>query len=494
MSIGPIGSSEPLGSPASSSSSAVPFEPYQSAAFQPMRTRMQSLSTASRHASATAFDARLTLSAAERFRRQGSTTPSPPISESSSRVYTSSRPETPLSQASDSSAGSCADVDHPSTRYATVSPTFSHLATPMRPSLASKRLLSDGDVIPPRPIKKSRLAARRRSLHTPSSALSGSIVTSWRSAREQSRRRQMVQRDAKRQTAAASTGNGSLSSTSASTQPLRTQFELLPELRLLSATRTAPIAWSPLADSTAFEPHMVESHDELAGERAPERLRFWPIVDRQLDHTSARMLSLSNPEMDAHQPMAPMLQAIFEAHHPVSPKSSLPLPRCDMLVFPAYTQPIGSSDEDLSPATPDAPIQRGTCPSPRCVSRWARHVVATESQRQASIALTPSATLSAVVDFTRGQAGDRKHGRQAFETTRSPPRNAHGQLIYSPPSPHRDAAHCARPDLAAHAPLRIAPRRHAGAAAAASVVDHRSKDYFGRWETYVCNYGKESTF
>uniref|UniRef100_V5EVH0 Uncharacterized protein n=2 Tax=Kalmanozyma brasiliensis (strain GHG001) TaxID=1365824 RepID=V5EVH0_KALBG len=271
-------------------------------------------------------------------------------------------------------------------------------------------------------------------------------------ARKQHRERQLARRNKDKAAKAKS----------AATPPSQTKQDVLPELRLLSATRTAPIGWSQFSGAAAFAPHMVEVYDERDAKCAPERQRFWPIIDHQLDYTGARMLSLSNGTFHLSEPCAkPLLD------EPISPKSGLPLRQ---LAMPAYTQPIGSSDEDRSPVTPDAPTHRAAR-SPTRPSRQARKAVAKESQRKARIPLSPSATLSAVIDFTRAQASAKQHPE--------PARNAYGQLIHSPPSPPVKPQH----SLAPHAPLRIAPR---------SVP--RSRDYFGHWETYLCHFGKESTF
>ncbi|KAN0060830.1 hypothetical protein ACQY0O_007489 [Thecaphora frezii] len=57
----------------------------------------------------------------------------------------------------------------------------------------------------------------------------------------------------------------------------------LPQLSLLSATQTAPVGWQ--RPTATFVPAASVSALQ------PEQQRFWPLVDRQLDWTAARMLS-----------------------------------------------------------------------------------------------------------------------------------------------------------------------------------------------------------
>lgn len=468
----PSGSSSPL---------ATQFEPYQSASFQQMRSRLHSLSSSTPHlANTTGKDlakAAVSLapstdvSAGLPSQRDVSMTPSPPVSEGSSRGLVSPGSQTPLSHASDSSASSFTDVD-PFERHTTASPIFaSRKLTPsvrIRPTLASKRVLSEGDIVPPRQNKRVRVAndalTRKRLAGTLSHSHAAvrsspipaeSSVAAWRMARKQQRERQLARRNKARVA----------ETKSAATPPSQARQDVLPELRLLSATRTAPIGWSQFSGAAAFAPHMVEMYDERDAKRAPERQRFWPIIDHQLDYTGARMLSLSSASYGPLHLSEPCGKPLFD--EPVSPKSGLPLHRFAM---PAYTQPIGSSDEDCSPFSPDAPSHRAPRPAIRRPSRQALEAVAKESQRKATIPLSPSATLSAVIDFTRAQASA-KHPE--------PARNAYGQPIHSPPSPPVKCEHVRAP----HAPLRIAP-----------CTAPRSRDYFGHWETYLCHFGKESTF
>lgn len=344
---------------------------------------------------------------------------------------------------------------------------------------------------------------RKRSCETlpsPSSFVpSVPAITSWRMACEQRRERQLAKSKSKRQAAnlkraaASALSKASRSADTTDAEPAQaqrssnTKSDPLPELRLLSATRTAPIGWSRFAGAKAFESRMVEVYDERTAKRAPERQRFWPIIDHQLDYTGARMLSLSN-SLHSSLPFAnacthPGAKSLFDP--PVSPKSGLPM----------YTQPMGSSDEDRLPLTPDVPARCAIPSSPRRpASQYARDAVQNESHRKAKYPLSPAATLSAVIDFTRAQASQKE---QQQREAAQPACNAYGQLVYSPPSPPVVAATVtakdAKPDLAAHAPLRIAPRRSTAATGASSDF-HRSRDYFGHWETYLCNFGKESTF
>ncbi len=252
---------------------------------------------------------------------------------------------------------------------------------------------------------------------------------------------------------------------------------MLPELRLLSATRTAPIGWTRMASISNPLAHGLEMYDERNAKQAPERQRFWPIVDHQLDYTGARMLSLSSArngplQLGTHftKPAIPL-----PIDEPVSPKSSVaPL-------MPSHTLPMqpgmASSDEDHSPLTPAACVE-----PPRAsttVSRYALDAVRNEPDRKPSIQLAPPATLAAMIDFTRAQH-DRRQRQSAAHVGAvvEPERNAYGQLFRSPFSPPTACA------LAPHAPLRIAPR----------AAPTKDRDYFGHWESYLCGYGKESTF
>ncbi len=252
---------------------------------------------------------------------------------------------------------------------------------------------------------------------------------------------------------------------------------MLPELRLLSATRTAPIGWTRMASISNPLAHTLEMYDERNAKRAPERQRFWPIVDHQLDYTGARMLSLSSAsngrlQLGTHFTKAAISLPIDE---PVSPKSGVaPL-------MPSHTLPMqpgmASSDEDRSPLTPGACVE-----PPRAsttVSRYARDAVRNEPDRKPSVQLSPSATLAAMIDFTRAQH-DRRQRQSAAHVGAvvEPERNAYGQPLRSPFSP---PVACA---LAPHAPPRIAPR----------AAPTKDRDYFGHWESYLCGYSKESTF
>ena len=84
-----------------------------------------------------------------------------------------------------------------------------------------------------------------------------------------------------------------------------------------------------------------------------------------------------------------------------------------------------------------------------------------------------------MIDFTRAQhdARERKSAAQV-KAVAEPERNAYGQLLRSPCTPPVAST------LAPHAPPRIAPR----------TASTKGRDYFGHWESYLCGYGKESTF
>ncbi|CBQ73857.1 conserved hypothetical protein [Sporisorium reilianum SRZ2] len=411
-------------------------------------------------------------------RSQSSCSPSPPPTESGSYAEPASASNTPLTLASDSSASSTDSVNpartHAFRRQATACPSFSlqtHPPARTRPSLASKRVLSEGEVILPRPAKRCRMPCnptlRKQqacdALPSPSSFVpSVPAITSWRMACEQRRQRHLAKSKSKLQSASLKRATASARTRTPHAQPnSSTKSDVLPELRLLSATRTAPIGWSRFVPATPLVPHMVEVYDERAAKRAPERQRFWPIIDHQLDYTGARMLSLSNAS-DPNACTHPGAKSLFDP--PVSPTSRLPV----------YTQPLGSLHEDRSPLTPDASPHFVTRSPPRHASQYARDAVDNESRRRPKIVLSPSATLSAVIDFTHAQASQKQ--------TQSPQGAAAAAALKS-----------SKPDLAAHAPVRIAPRRSMAAAAASSDF-HRSRDYFGHWETYLCNFGKESTF
>ncbi|CDS01252.1 hypothetical protein [Sporisorium scitamineum] len=457
-----------IGSPEASPSRAFRLEPYQSAAFQQIRSRMQALSTPPDLAPSPA-NKQLALSAAAasypQSRRQSTCSPSPPATESGNYADQPSASNTPLTLATDSSASSSSTSIRTDAfrRQATACSTFALHAHPparTRPGLANKRVLSEGQVILPRPAKRSRMPSsptlRKQScdaLHSASSFLpSVTAITSWRMACEQRRQRHLAKSKSrlhaaslKRAAAASTLRKPSRSAATTDAEPTLIKSDPLPELRLLSATRTAPIGWSHFAGANkAFVPHMVEVYDERAAKRAPERQRFWPIIDHQLDYTGARMLLLSNSSYRSLAPSHPAThsgaKSLFDP--PVSPKSGLPV----------YSQPMGSSDEDSLPLTPDAPIQSRSLP--RRASQYARDAVANESRRKSTISLSPAATLPP----------------QVTATVKS-----------------------SKPDLAAHAPLRIAPRRSV-AATGPSSDSRRTKDYFGHWETYLCNFGKESTF
>ncbi|PWY98223.1 hypothetical protein BCV70DRAFT_35734 [Testicularia cyperi] len=72
----------------------------------------------------------------------------------------------------------------------------------------------------------------------------------------------------------------------------RVEVEALPELRLLSATQTAPIGWSQACAAKPWD-DPIECYDENGAALAPESQRFWPIRNHQLDYTAARMLKLA---------------------------------------------------------------------------------------------------------------------------------------------------------------------------------------------------------
>lgn len=426
--------------------------------------------------------------------RDESLTPSPPASESScpDADAGASGSQTPSTEASESSADSSSYLRRSRGSEAAAALKKS-LGRPrhdrIRPSLASKRVLSEGDVILPRASKRCRVAVdvSPRGSSFPLSSNADAIaaafssasavatsnrvpsITSWRLARNQKRDRQRAKRGKKqaaRADADAVSPSTATPSSSASIEALpaqagATKTDVLPELRLLSATRTAPIGWSRFAGASSFVPHRVEVYDERDAKLAPERQRFWPIIDHQLDYTGARMLSLSNPSYSLQK-----THGTLALDAPVSPKSGLLSIQPPVVV---ESLSMGSSDEEHSPLTPGAPPRH----SAARVSRHARDAVRNEAHRKPTIPLSPAATLAAVIDFTRAQAASQ------------PARNAYGQLVYSPPSP---PAVKPQHDLAAHAPLRIAPRRQQDGSAS------KGRDYFGHWETYLCNFGKESTF
>lgn len=491
------------------------FEPYQSATFQQMRARMQSLSTPPALSPSTTSNKELCLpspaassSQLPLAQRHESVTPSPPASQSSYHVSAPLASQTPLTEASDSSPDSYTDT-HSFMRHSRASArnvsrktsNLGHHNHRVRPILASKRVLSEGDVIHPRPTKRSRIAfnmALRKptlGLLSTCSHLNSSPVyalemgtqlpsfASWRMARKHQRDRKLAkQRSKARSAAATSTQSKGRPHSSPLTrarpsQTSATKLDFLPELRLLSATRTAPIGWSHFAGASAFVPNMVEVYDERHAEQAPERQRFWPIIDQQLDYTGARMLSLSQSGSSPR----PQVKLTPSFDGPVSPKSDLPpYPNSSGILaiqhppMQAYPQTMASSDEDHSPLTPGAPPSTPNPSSSLQVSQQARKAVRDEPFRKASIPLSPSATLAAVIDFTRAQAASKIHLSHQQ-------RNAFGQLVHSPPSPKGKIA------LEAHAPLRIAPRPQ-------GVASNKGRDYFGHWEKYLCNYGKESTF
>nr|CDI54227.1 putative protein [Melanopsichium pennsylvanicum 4] len=454
-----------------------------------MRARMQSLSTPSAASSLavttgfswpiehdTSNDSRSSLL----VEREECLSPSPPASESS---FAAPASQTPTTEASDSSAGS---YTHDASRK---SYTFENRFDQVRPSLTFKRVLSEGDIMLPQPSKKSRLAqntvSRKRSIGLPSLANSafGSTrlshldvrapsVASWRMARNQQRDRQLAKsyqaqvsssptfassrsrRKGPRSTSSRATTHAPLTQVSAG------KTDVLPELRLLSATRTAPIGWSRFAGASSFAP--VELYDEREAKRAPDHQRFWPIVDHQLDYTGARMLFLSNVDRK------PKPQLVCDDS--LSPRSGLP-PHPDQSRLLSFSHPparaassqgLGSSDEEHSPLTPGAPSRTAArTPSRREVSRHARDAVDNESHRKASIFLPPSATLACVIDFTRAQAA-----RKTVEAQRPSPKIKAEQPF---------------------APLRIAPKKQNG-------NGDKRRDYFDHWEAYLCNFGKETTF
>ncbi|SPO32560.1 uncharacterized protein UTRI_04304 [Ustilago trichophora] len=506
----------PILSRSESPTMANQFEPYQSAAFQQMRARIQSLSTPPALSPSATPNQELSLPSPAASscqlplaQRDESATPSPPVSESSCHVSAPLASQTPLTEASDSSADSYTDR-HSFVRHSRASArnvlrktsNLGHHNHRFRPILASQRLLSEGDVIHPRLTKKSRIAInmalRKRSLgllSTCSDLTSSQVhavemgtqlpsLASWRMARKQQRDRKLVKQRSKARSAAATSAQSKCQPRSTPaihacpSQASATSSDVLPELRLLSATRTAPIGWSHFTGAFAFAPNMVEVYDERDAKQAPERHRFWPIIDQQLDYTGARMLSLSQIGSSPR----PQVQLTPSFDGPVSPKSDLPsYPNSSGMLaiqhppMQACSQIMTSSDEDHSPLTPGAPPLTANPSSSLQVSQRARKAVRDEHLRKASIPLSPSATLAAVIDFTRAQAASK------IPHLSHQQRNAYGQLVHSPPSPKGKVA------LEAHAPLRIAPRPQGAAS-------NKGRDYFGHWETYLCNYGKESTF
>lgn len=466
------------------------LEPYPSSVHHPIHTTMQTLAHLSPSASSSATLTQLPVSLSAGQRRRSSTLPLPPTSESS---CPRSACVGPARQASASSTSFwCNDVDR-FERQTTSSPTLAaRVGCMVRPNLACKRRLSEADMILARCRKKSvRMAVaharRKRRWGLPSSlstrrssiASNASLVAPWRAARQHQRRQRQLTPDSSIHANEDASGCARTPALITAEHNNSTRTEVLPELRLLSATRTAPIGWSHFSGAAAFKPHMVETYDELHAKRTPEQQRFWPIIDHQLDHTGARMLSLCNPS-----PYALAGKSAQDEEQRTLPKAAAPLSRCSMHAFATDSQAMAFSDEDHSPLTPEAPLERSQRSSTCRVSRWARNVVNTQVQRHTH--LSPSATLSAVIDFTRAQASHKHELQHAVDTPpQSPARNAYGQLIHSPPSPHSD--YVCKPQLAPHAPLRIAPRQPASSAS-------QSNDYFGHWEFYLCRFGKESTF
>lgn len=142
--------------------------------------------------------------------------------------------------------------------------------------------------------------------------------------------------------------------TKASPMPVKEEAKVLPELRLLSATRTAPIGWT----SGTLMKHNTLQERNIA-KPDPESQRFWPIINNgELDFTGARMLSLHNPVYCVPPPQAVSLLS-------------------KVTVLPASS---GSSvDDDVSPRTPSA--------SPKALRTT----------------LSPKTTLGVMIDFTRAQ-------------------------------------------------------------------------------------------
>ncbi|KAI3485925.1 hypothetical protein L1887_50579 [Cichorium endivia] len=372
-----------------------PLEPYQSDAFREMRKRVHSLSTPptaspprthkqpSLPPSGTTSSVFVPDSAQIQSLKSPSPSPSPPLSEASPRSCPPSSSQTPLTQASDSSASSFDDIHmhqhRRSSRRATHkahawSGTHRRLTGP-RSNLAQKRVYSEDDISSHRLAKWNRsqvspVHSKRRLSTGPSTSASlpltspsslPSVALSWRRALKRQRKRHSDTAQAVRKARASSRtqtpGPNTQDRASAAAESVP-RLDVLPELRLLSATRTAPIGWTRMASISNPLAHTLEMYDESNAKRAPERQRFWPIVDHQLDYTGARMLSLSSAsngrlQLGNHFTKAAISLPIDE---PVSPKSgvapaSCPLTRC--LCSPG----IASSDEDRSPLTPGACVK-----------------------------------------------------------------------------------------------------------------------------------------
>lgn len=393
-----------------------------------------------------------------RMVRDVSTTPSPPSSESyspsSSTSFNNDKQSgnTFVTEASDSSAGSSSES--------------THKTTCRRPVDTNKRVLSEGDVIAPLPAKRScnaiAKALRKRSVRFPSSASDSttnpfdrdprlSSVNAWKRARQQ---RQCGTRSPLPSSPPQPhvTPSKAASPIIPTKQP-EVRSEVLPELRLLSATRTAPIGWSSIPQHPSFAPKMIEVYDERDASRAPERQRFWPIIDAQLDYTGARMLSLSSAS--PHQPLN-LSRPRAKYDEPLSPKSTLPA-----------HYGATSSGSDASPLTPDALPRPINCTRRQArgeASAYAKNRTRTESQREAKLPLSPKTTLGAMIDFTRAQAAQR---------------NTYGQPLHTPLPAQTKGAE-------AYAPPRIPPK--------SKQENKGQRDYFGHWEVYLCNYGRESRY
>ncbi|SOV07550.1 uncharacterized protein UDID_05327 [Ustilago sp. UG-2017a] len=311
-------------------------------------------------------------------RREGS-------SSSSSCFHTAAPNNLQTEEAFDSSAGSSSESRN--------SPPL----TRKRATRTTKRVLSEGDIIS-LPSPKRNCNAITCALRIRSTAISSSIsdwnaqasntpsspIAAWRKARQlrQRGRRTPLPTATRIQT--------------------EQRVDILPELRLLSATRTAPIGslslTNPAADAFRAKSIQVDMYDEKSIVGTPERQRFWPIVDQQLDYTAARMLQFS---------------------------SGSPCQLCHVWSDSTLVR-VGSSGSDASPFIPD-PLGRlhasAIAGGRGLASAYAKKRTETEAQRTARVPLSARDTLGAMIDFTRGQAAQ---SRQYGQSSRSP---ASSQLI-----------------------------------------------------------------
>ncbi|KAJ1022794.1 hypothetical protein NDA18_005127 [Ustilago nuda] len=313
-------------------------------------------------------------------RREGSASPSPPpsvasSSSSSSSFHTATSNNLHTEEASDSSAGSSSECRD--------SPRLAR----KRASRTTKRVLSEGDIISLAPAKRNcnaitcALGIRSTGISSSISDSNGqacntpsSPIAAWRKARQ-------LRQRGRRTPLATPTGTQT-----------EQRVDILPELRLLSATRTAPIGslslTNPQADAFRAKSIQVDMYDEKSIVGAPERQRFWPIVDQQLDYTAARMLQFS---------------------------SGCPCQLCHVWSGSTLVR-VGSSGWDASSLIAE-PLGRlhttATVGGRGLASAYAKRRTETEAQRTARVPLSARDTLGAMIDFTRGQAAQSRQYRQS---------------------------------------------------------------------------------